>query len=1336
MSKYINKIIIIFISFILWFIFSTNFAIAYIDEGPILWASGTNVMQRSYSDITGELNTPSVAISGVNAKFITLKASPVKKEFILGIQDTSGNLRVYHSSNGTSWTFDWTVAIGDGNVKRFDITFENLTGRAIVAYRGRILTLRTTFYYRIWNGTAWTSQTEMRSTVSSYTGNIVSMQLASRSGSNQVGMVYTDDKYYAVAAFWSGSAWTFAPSAVTTNGSRYTGFTGTYPPLRNTSVAFETSAGDMLVVAGHNTADKLHYLVRTAAGVWGTVSVFNPLSGYGDYSELVPSPTTNDIALTSCTMNPSTPSYICDFVMWNGSSFGTVSSDITTGPIVDGDTPTGAFWLSNVSTRLTAAVFDDSDTTGIDYQMSSYSGTFYPMASDSSSPSITTHEGQILSLPLDGFASNALVSISDSNNNVYMKKASINGISIDWSSITGGNVAEITQGNNLVNSNNFETVGFAMQRFPQALVIATTSANTIKSIAAGTKEYLYSSDCTDETTCSAFTIDARGANSFSVPRIVFTNTGTINLANTSGWELVIDNDINPNNGVQSTYSGTISGNTIVFYPYQYIASGQRLYAYLGATFGGNSYPTAGDTITLGISATSDIDVTSATTTEKYIVNSPVVKGIISPIITGYTNITETSLSNTTGVACVNCGGRIGAGSFAQQIQINGTGFGTATGTISIKGASATQISASNIISWSNTQIRFILDSSVVGNTDSDFGSNYGGPSALSVIVSNATSSALDFYLFPQITGVVSPSSLSPDGAKEYSSLDTDGIITVLGTRLGSNASSSILTILGCSQTTCSSPTDSVYTTAWSNTGITARVPTVIPDNLYSGNIKIVRNYPVGASSSADIYQNTFYIRGRVLSITPSSGDADSDITITGNHLCQPLGVCPLGSLGNDSNINSSPGFSVLDRITIGGDVSTYWGSWSDTSIQTKVPSSSNSGATSVTATAGGYFAGSLPFTVTFSVLANAPTNLTQFAGASSTISIPTGGYSTSTSVRFGGVISVDVTGTSSARFAVEVLPVGSPFVCGSSACVSEYSGAWVQNISSLDCNVIANGCSVNVPLPNDAYHFRARTELLSKGIIYYSPWVSYPTPVPNLETVADFWLDNGSPTISNLNHGTPGTNSISISWDTNEKADTLVQINKTGDFTDSCVASDGCTGFSAAFVLTRTVLIKNLSTNTNYFYRVRSRDNAMNTTWSSVVPFKTLAISKPSKTIYLHVISRGGLLSENASSSQNFSVKIPESDPEFKSVYIDLRGMYATSGVEPVAGITVSVNGESPVMYSFPGGSNIISPWRLYHKVSNLNIDPSSNTITITASPDTQLSGISGNIITTYTYKP
>ncbi|MBI3671253.1 hypothetical protein HY249_00465, partial [Candidatus Azambacteria bacterium] len=108
----------------------------------------------------------------------------------------------------------------------------------------------------------------------------------------------------------------------------------------------------------------------------------------------------------------------------------------------------------------------------------------------------------------------------------------------------------------------------------------------------------------------------------------------------------------------------------------------------------------------------------------------------TPTITSYANNTETGLNYA--AACTGCGARIGGGiGFYQSITITGTNLGTvsagsrSSATNNVK-VGTHQVVDSNVTIWTPTLITFLTDSSVVGDTDADWGANFGGASALTV----------------------------------------------------------------------------------------------------------------------------------------------------------------------------------------------------------------------------------------------------------------------------------------------------------------------------------------------------------------------------------------------------------------------------------------------------------------------------------------------------------------------------------------------------------------------------------------------------------------------------
>ncbi|MDD5152621.1 MAG: hypothetical protein PHS95_01305 [Candidatus Pacebacteria bacterium] len=263
-----------------------------------------------------------------------------------------------------------------------------------------------------------------------------------------------------------------------------------------------------------------------------------------------------------------------------------------------------------------------------------------------------------------------------------------------------------------------------------------------------------------------------------------------------------------------------------------------------------------------------------------------------PAITSYSNLTDGALDYS--ASCTTCGVRIGGPESFQTITITGTNFGTdpgagnrSTSANNIK-VGTKQISSSNVVFWSATSIRFTTDTSLVGDSDTDWGTNFGGSNALTVTAGSQTTSGLNFYVFPQITSTTA-ASLFADTAREYSASDTDGVLTLNGTRFGTAQGSGGVELLGYNATVVS----------WSNTAITVQVPVAIPDNVYTGSVVMTQG--AGGNSLTHTYSIPLRILPRITSISPSTGSTGDTIQINGNHFCQD-GTCPAsGSRSTASN---------------------------------------------------------------------------------------------------------------------------------------------------------------------------------------------------------------------------------------------------------------------------------------------------------------------------------------------------------------------------------------------------------------------------------------------------
>jgi chitodextrinase len=94
--------------------------------------------------------------------------------------------------------------------------------------------------------------------------------------------------------------------------------------------------------------------------------------------------------------------------------------------------------------------------------------------------------------------------------------------------------------------------------------------------------------------------------------------------------------------------------------------------------------------------------------------------------------------------------------------------------------------------------------------------------------------------------------------------------------------------------------------------------------------------------------------------------------------------------------------------------------------------------------------------------------------------------------------------------------------------------------------------------------------------------------------------DITAPTISNINQGTPTSNSVTITWTTNEPADTQVDYGVTTSYGQS-------TTLNTTQSTSHSATLSGLSPGVTYNYRVKSRDVAGNLSASANSTFTTLA---------------------------------------------------------------------------------------------------------------------------------
>lgn len=665
---------------------------------------------------------------------------------------------------------------------------------------------------------------------------------------------------------------------------------------------------------------------------------------------------------------------------------------------------------------------------------------------------------------------------------------------------------------------------------------------------------------------------------------------------------------------------------------------------------------------------------------------------VNPDASSYTNDSEPALNN--------YGGRIT--SPLQQITVTGNGFRNhvCTGSDYKILIQTFVIPCDNVLSWQNTSIIFTIPANI---------DVYGGPGALVVFAAGQLDpSPLDFYIYPTAGPLQSPPGLPcANCAREYSAGDTDGIITLTGTAFGLNGTVSILN-------------QPATINSYSDTAIEVRVPTAIADNLYQGSIILTRTNP---PDNRTVTWPTFRILPRITNITPSSGVVNDPVTISGNHLCQTSGTCPgVGSRSTASNNVTFAAVQVLDANITG---------WTNTAINTKVPAGTPTGNITVTARSGNDDSNAFPF-VLLTPIPNDPSSSTlyQFKTNTDTAQPPTtniavnGGIS-QTNVWFRMTMSAVVNVTLIPQ--IEVKTVGTAFngtgiVDGSGVA---YSGTpvlgWVQATGLTD---------------GTSYHWRARVKNQTTSDV--SNWVSFGGNLDPGDT--DFYIDTTFPILSAVNATNITGDSATIEWTSNESATQQVEygISTCNPGTNFQPAVGAGSGTSHSIVLL------GLSSNTTYYFRVRSNDLAGNETISPSVPncnsFLTVAPArKLMKTLEFFVKQHTSTLTAPYTDpGTNFQVYISDSGPNIQSAFVEVSGISSAG-----AGIELKVNNAASATSNL--SSNNVTAFNMMYNIPNPNAtllvanenNPSPiNTLYMNLTGTSNISLLSAKVVVTYYYSP
>ncbi|HZN41879.1 MAG TPA: Ig-like domain-containing protein, partial [Planctomycetota bacterium] len=316
--------------------------------------------------------------------------------------------------NGAEWSLDWTstsITAANAQKRGFDIAYEQTSGDAMVVYSNN--TNQPRFRTRV-NGT-WSAETGVTS--APLAGVVQWVQMASRPGSNEIALCYSDSSNDLAVVVWSGTAWVAATSAVLETNLKTNAVT-TAVSNRVFDVAYEATTGDALVAWSRATTNGFWYSTKLAASTgWAAAAqqAAAPSNGVPHFVDLATEPGGSRIACCALSLDGQER---LGLATWDGSAWVNAGEydaqirDVNNG--ATGDFPAAVAWVGNSGTAV--CVYADDTTDTLDWA-SWTPGTGWVVQTDGAIPG----KGFTESIDLQSFANvqDVLLVFSDSNADLY-----------------------------------------------------------------------------------------------------------------------------------------------------------------------------------------------------------------------------------------------------------------------------------------------------------------------------------------------------------------------------------------------------------------------------------------------------------------------------------------------------------------------------------------------------------------------------------------------------------------------------------------------------------------------------------------------------------------------------------------------------------------------------------------------------------------------------------------------------------------------------------------------------------------------------------------------------
>jgi hypothetical protein len=320
-------------------------------DGLIVYAESTinTPRYRTWNeslDFSSELTD--MTDTGGDTKWTVIKGAPTRDEMLVGTINDLQQLNIERFNSSDSWDNFNLVSSGIWNsgFRGFDITYEEVSGDAVIVYENDAADTNSVFAYRIWNGSNLSA--EQTFTTTSATNRISWISLSQKKGTDNFMALIHNDAGDLYAVPWNGTGFVSSlglevSSATTSSTEQHFAF------------AWEENSGQGII--GYGEGNNFVYRTYDPVGGFGstenTIGIGNGLDGLrmcseptSDYIGIIWEDAGNDLQVR----------------MWNGTGIanGEPSEDATVEPNGGATTNIDCIWLNS-----TVAIFGFIDNTAL-----------------------------------------------------------------------------------------------------------------------------------------------------------------------------------------------------------------------------------------------------------------------------------------------------------------------------------------------------------------------------------------------------------------------------------------------------------------------------------------------------------------------------------------------------------------------------------------------------------------------------------------------------------------------------------------------------------------------------------------------------------------------------------------------------------------------------------------------------------------------------------------------------------------------------------------------------------------------------------------------------------